>query len=161
MTRALFIFCLYSIHIYSADLSRDNIFTIMPKKTSRYIKTGIFHSKGDFFEKEYFFIEHLRHFYKKSLGYERLVFQFNAEKIPKIYGSILMKKKKIFIDFFKSKLKDNLTLLGQSKFVRSVKFYPIRKDTLSVEISLKNHVLSEIFYLTSPGRFVIDLKLFN
>ena len=48
---------------------------------------------------------------------------------------------------------------GVSNFVKAFKFYPLSKEFLSMEILFKESVKAEIFYLNSPARLVIDIKV--
>jgi hypothetical protein len=47
---------------------------------------------------------------------------------------------------------------GVSTFVENLNFFPITEESLSVELNLKENATVDIFYLESPGRFVIDIK---
>ena len=53
---------------------------------------------------------------------------------------------------------ENLSSFGNSRYVKSINFFPIQADTLSVEIIFKNDVSLDVFSLGSPARLVIDLK---
>ncbi len=142
---------------YATDLSKDHVRKLLPTKKSIYLQKGIFHTSF-VSSQDNFTIKEMRHFFSKKEGHERVVFQFDSQQIPKIYGSISALEKKIYVDFFKTKTDNALNSIGKSKYVQSINFYPINKDSLSVEINLKESVGSEAFYLTAPGRFVIDLR---
>jgi hypothetical protein len=77
---------------------------------------------------------------------------------PKMYGHISKGKKKIYIDFFNTSLNKKMNSISQIKFVKSVDFFTIDKNNLSVEVNLSDKVSYDIFYLSNPGRLVIDIQ---
>lgn len=100
----------------------------------------------------------IRHNYNAKLGYERLVFDFHEKKIPRIYGYLENSGQKLYIDFFNTKLTKTPGSFGNSRFVAGLNFFPILKENLSAEVTLKRRSSIDVFYLSNPGRLVIDIK---
>ena len=150
-------FLLLSFSIQAQDLLNERIRSVSARKKSIYFDSGIFHNGN--LKKTKSILREIRHSYVSSRGYERVVFDFSTELPPRIYGNISGKNKKLYIDFFNTSLKDEFASFGNSKFVKEINFFPIDKGMLSLEITFKKKVNSDVFYLSSPGRLVIDLKL--
>jgi len=125
------------------------------RKRSIYLESGIFHNGSESLKSE---IKSVRHNYSTKLGYERLVFDFETAKVPRIYGYISAGEKKMYIDFFDTKLSSDIGSFGQSQYIKAINFFPINEDSLSVEVLFKDKVTLDIFHLSSPGRFVVDIK---
>ena len=141
--------------VNAQDLTNERIRKISATKRSVYFKRGVFLSSV---KKTASNLKAIRHGYKASNGYERLVFDFGTKKAPKVYGYKSENEKKIFIDFFNTSLGRQVQSFGNSKLVHKVEFYPVGDETLSTEVSLKGNYSIDIFYLENPGRVVIDIK---
>ena len=151
-----FVFLIISQNlVFSQNLMNSRIRKLLPTKKSIYLKEGIFHNGNVLSKSELLAI---RHSYSPNKGYERLVFDFKTKKIPKLYGNINTKDSKLHIDFFKTKLSNNIDSFGSSEFVKTIGFFTITDDILSLELSLKKDAVIDVFYLNSPGRLVVDIK---
>lgn len=145
-----------SFCLNAQDLLNTRIRMISGRKKAVYFEQGVFHNDGN--KREVTSLSKIRQSFVKSRGYERIVFDFNQKAPPAIYGSISGKEKKIYLDFFNTEVSKNIVSLGSSKYISDVNFYPIDKNTLSVELVFKTTIVADIFYLSNPGRLVIDVK---
>lgn len=150
-----FMLSILAFSVFGQNLMDERIRRISPRKKSIYLERGVFHNGGPKRDSE---LKALRHNFSKKNGYERLVFDFKEDDIPRIYGYISGKERRIYIDLFDTKIPSDLGAFGNSKFVESINFFPIQKETLSIEIILKKDVSIDIFYLKNNGRFVVDIK---
>ncbi len=141
--------------LFAQNLQSERIRRLSSRKRSIYLDSGIFHNGGP---KRTSKIKAIRHNYSKRLGYERVVMDFTTKNLPRIYGYISPGEKKLYLDLFQTEIPSHLDSFGKSKFVEKVNFFPIQKDTLSVEVVFKKNVTLDIFYLTGPGRLVVDIK---
>lgn len=141
--------------VVAQDLQNERIRSISARKRSIYLDRGIFHNGS---QSQTSSLKGIRYNHSPQLGYERVVFDFTTDKVPRIYGHISSVDKKITMDFFDTKLESTLASSGESKYVENVNFFPITDESLSVEINLKENATVDIFYLESPARFVIDIK---
>ncbi|MFZ8934373.1 MAG: hypothetical protein ACO20H_00440 [Bacteriovoracaceae bacterium] len=148
----LFLIC---FNASAQDLLQERIRKVSQKKVSVYRKGGIFHN-GSINQKAV--LKAIRHHFSAKKGYERIVFDFVGEKVPRVYGHIDSNKKKIFIDFFDTSMDSKMASFGESRYVENFDFFPISKESLSVEVSLKSSFAADVFYLEKPGRFIIDVK---
>lgn len=139
------------------DLQNQRIRKLQGSKTAIYLTSGIFHTGGG--PKVDSELKAIRHSFSAKNGYERLVFDFKTPKLPKVYGHISSDDKKIYLDFFDTTVGSELNSFGSSKYVESVNIFPLSKDSLSVELVLKDKLSADIFWLENPGRLVIDLKM--
>jgi len=149
----LTLFCAESIN--AQNLLSERIRRLSSRKRSIYLDAGIFHNGGP---KRTSKIKAIRHNYSKRLGYERVVMDFTTQNLPRVYGYISPKEKKLYLDLFQTDIPAQLDSFGKSEFVERVNFFPIQKDTLSVEVVFKKNVTLDIFYLSGPGRLVVDIK---
>lgn len=139
----------------------ERIRRIEGRKKSVFLSRGIFHNgKARTSSK----LKAVRHNYSPEIGYERIVFDFETDEVPRFFGHIDGEGKKIFVDLFQTGLSETSPgSFGHSKYVENIDFFPITEDILSVEISFKEKISADIFYLessgTSPGRFVFDVKI--
>ena len=140
---------------FGQNLLRERIRKLKGKSTSVYLDQGIFYYGG---KEKGPFVKTLRHFYDKSRKRERIVFDLSSDKMPKVYGLISRKDKKIYIDFFDTEIKGGVGSLGTSKFLQSVDFFPWSDGSISVEMNFKSKIYCDVFFLQSPGRLVIDVK---
>lgn len=155
MLKLLILSIFISASILAQDLMSERIRKINDKKMSIYFKGGVFHSGTNAGTSS---LKAVRHGYQPANGYERLVFDFNSEATPRVYGYKSEKEKKIYIDFFNTQLAGSIGSFGNSKFVEKVEFYPVGDESLSTEVMLKGDYSIDIFYLDKPGRLVIDIK---
>ncbi|ATH06517.1 hypothetical protein BIY24_00730 [Halobacteriovorax marinus] len=144
-----------SITSFAQDLMGERIRRVSGTKKSVYFDSGIFHNGGP---KRKSSLKAVRHSYTEKRGYERVVLDFETKEIPRVYGNISSSEKKLYIDLFDTTIKSMADSFGKSKFVEDIKFFPISKDSLSVEITFNKVVNVDIFYLNSPGRLVFDIK---
>lgn len=153
---SILLFCLFLAQpVVAQNLLEERIRKVTTRKRSVFLDSGIFHNGTAKVKSQ---LKAIRHSFSKSQGYERLVFDFVSDEVPRIYGHIAGKEKKIYIDFFNTKMIDNVGSFGNSKFVESINFFPLSRDSLSVEVQFKKSVTVDLFYLKSPGRFVVDIK---
>jgi len=141
--------------VFAQNLLQERIRRISPRKKSVYLDTGIFHNGGAKLASK---LKAVRHSFSGSRGYERVVFDFSTNQLPRIYGYISRNENKLYLDLFKTEVPAVLNSFGDSKFVKELLLFPIQSDTLSVEVNFKSKVTLDIFYLTKPGRLVIDIK---
>ena len=141
--------------VSAQDLLGERIRRITSRKKSIYLDKGIFHNGGPTVQST---LKTVRHNYNKRLGYERIVFDFKTPKIPKVYGHINSSNKNLYVDLFDTQIEKTVGSFGKTQFVDSINFFPISRDTLSVELKFKEKVSVDIFYLENPGRLVIDIK---
>ena len=140
----------------SQNLTEERIRKIVSHKRSIFLNGGIFHGgefSGDSTQKA------VRHGYDSTISQERVVFDFATEHPPKFYGYIDGDNKKMYIDFYNTKLMGETKSFGNSRYVEGIDFFPITRDSLSVEVHFKESISVDIFYLASPGRFVVDVKV--
>ncbi|MBT3981266.1 MAG: hypothetical protein HOE90_07920 [Bacteriovoracaceae bacterium] len=141
--------------MYSQNLLNERIREIPGRKKSIYLEGGVFHGGSGTGRST---LVAARHSYRAAENFERLVFDFKGSSLPKVYGYLSEKEKKLYIDFFSSDLKPGISSFGNSKFVKNMDFFKISSDTLSLELGFKSKVSVDIFYLKSPSRLVIDVK---
>jgi hypothetical protein len=144
-----------SVSLCAQDLLSERIRKLSGKKMMSYQSDGIFHNGQVGLSST---LQAVRHGVDSKNGYERVVFDFTTNEIPRVYGHVSAKNKKLYLDFFNSSLMENLKTIGDSENVEHIYFYPIDSESLSVEVILKSAVKADIFYLSNPGRLVIDLK---
>ncbi|WP_127715197.1 hypothetical protein [Halobacteriovorax sp. HLS] len=149
------LFIILSFNSYSQNLLGERIRRVSSTKKSVYFDSGIFHNGGP---KRSSTLKAMRHSYSSKRGYERIVFDFTSAEIPRVYGNISSGEKKLYVDLFNTALSENINSFGKSKFVDEVKFFPISKESLSIELTFSKVANVDIFYLSSPGRLVIDIK---
>lgn len=137
------------------NLVEERIRRVSDRKKSVFLNRGIFHNGGPKVPSS---LKAVRHSYNPKLGYERLVLDFETAQVPRVYGHIATGEKKLYMDLFDTQITGAIGSFGNSKYVETINFFPISHDTLSVEIHFKQSVSVDIFYLDSPGRFVIDVK---
>lgn len=148
-------FSLLATNGYSQNLLNQRIRKLSSKKQSIYFDNGIFHNGN---QKGSAVLKSLRHSFSKGKGYERVVFDFKGKKMPRLYGHVSKVDRKIYLDFFNTNMSNSIDSFGNTRFVKAVNFFPITKESLSIELHLKDSVGADIFYLESPARLVIDLK---
>lgn len=140
---------------FAQDLLTERIWKISSRKRSIFFDQGVFHSDLKSSPKV---LTAIRNSYQPSQGYERIVFDFNGNEPAKVYGHISKGEKKLRLDFFNTALEKSIDSVSNVKYVKSIDFFNIESDSLSVEITFKENVSFDIFYLENPGRLVIDAK---
>ncbi len=154
--KKIFILLIFlSFGLFAQSLFEQQIRKILATKKSIYYSNGIFQKWGPSVPSN---LKSMRHSFVKENGYERLVFDFSTTEIPKVYAHLSEANNKIYIDFFDSKILNEVGSLGNSEYVKGINFFPVDQDSLSVEILLKKKMSAEFFFLSNPGRLVIDLK---
>lgn len=146
---------IFSWTAFSQDLMVERIRKLTGSKKSIYFDSGIFHNGSPKTKAK---LKRVRHSYIKKNGYERIVLDFDSNSLPRIYGHIAGKEKRLYLDLFKTDLDKGVGSFGDSQFVDSINFFPIDENSLSVELQYKKKVNVEVFYLNSPARLVIDLR---
>ena len=143
------------IHLSLAqDLFTTPIRKLMKDKTSSFHSQGIFHYGEN--PNPPSSLKSLRFSYSQGRGFERIVFDLESKEMPRIYG--YFSNRKLYLDFFNTILTDNINAAGNSRYIDTVNYYPWGKESLSVEITFKEEVMFDIFYLESPHRLVLDIK---
>jgi len=159
MNRLTLIFSLFFLvtaqSVFGQDLLKERIRKLSSNKTSIYVEKGIFHNGGVKLEST---MTSIRQSYNPKQGFERLVFDFSSNQIPKVYGHMNSDEKKIYIDLFETTLAKEFKAVSTTRYVEKVNFFPIEKNHVSIDLKLKAKVIADIFYLENPGRLVIDLK---
>ncbi len=145
-----------SVQAFAQNLLQEKIRKITTSKKSIYLDGGIFHNGESSVKSK---LVGIRHSYNKNDKTERIVFDFSTSEIPKIYGYFSGKDQLVTIDFFGTEIAPSVSSFGNSNFVKDVNFFPVTPESLSAEMRLKSKGSVDIFYLQSPGRLVIDLKI--
>ena len=148
-------FWLFLPHVYGQDLFSERIRKISRDKKAVFLDNGIFHNGLSSVISEF---KGFRHHYSKELGYERLVFDFGTEEIPRVYAYLNAVENKLYIDFFKTQMGGKPSSADRSVFIEEINLFLVEKGSISTEIIFKKNAGIEIFYLDYPGRLVIDIK---
>ena len=151
--RYLAIFLLMD-YLFALNLTKEKIWKIDSRKKSIYFNRGVFHSGVQGVPSR---LIGIRHSYNRDKGHERIVFDFNTPEAPRLYGHLSDSEQKLYVDFFQSTMKESLKFPDGGQYMKSVNFLP-DVEMLSAELKFNASVQAEIFYLSSPGRFVVDLK---
>ncbi len=141
--------------LFAQDLRSERIWKISSNKRSIFFNKGVFHSDTNAPIQE---LKSIRNSYISARTYERVVFDFSSAIPPRIYGKISSGEKKVYIDFFNTKLNKQIETVKNVKFVKGIDFFNIDKNHLSIEMSFNEKVSFDIFYLENPGRLVVDVK---
>lgn len=155
MKLLIFVLILQSFAVMAQDLSKQRIWKISSKKRAVFLDKGIFYTNESSSQQQ---LKAIRNSYIPSRGYERVVFDFTSPKPPRVYGHIANNEKKVYLDLHNTSLNRSISAVKNVKFVKNVDFFNLDKDNLSVELSFKENVSFDIFYLKNPGRLVIDIK---
>ena len=146
-------FFLASVMADTPNLFQERIWKLQAKKRSIFLESGIFHRRSAIKDSS---LVAVRHSFNKGKNQERIVFDFNSDDIPSVYGHISAKDMKLYVDFIGSGLNPALGSFGRSHYVEKMDVFPI--ENLSVELKLRKKITADIFYLKNPGRLVIDLR---
>lgn len=140
----------------SQNLTKERIRKVSKSKKSIFLNRGIFHNG---LVKNSSRLKSIRENYSSSKGYERIVFDFETKQIPRIYGYINSKERKLYIDFFKTKLNPRFKKKIGSKYIKDIKILRSLNDILSIEVIFKKSIRVDLFYLENPGRLVVDSRI--
>lgn len=155
MKAIIFFLIFQSITVFAQDLTKQRIWKISSKKRAVFLDKGVFYSNTSGQKQE---LKGIRNSFVPSRGYERVVFDFSSNVPPRVYGHIANNEKKVYLDLHQTSLNKAIEAVKNVKFVKGVDFFNLDKDNLSVELSFKDKVSFDIFYLENPGRIVIDVK---
>ncbi len=139
---------------FAQNLNDERIWKLVSRKKAVYLGHGVFHLNEGVPSS----INNLRSSYVASLGYERVVVDFNGPKVPKVYGHIDGKNHKISVDFFDTSVTPTIKSLKNTRHVKTVDFLAIDQNQVTMEMQLKDKSNFDIFYLENPGRLVIDIR---
>lgn len=146
---------LISSSAFGQNLLEERIWKISPRKKSIFLDSGVFHLNSTQFDSK---ISGVRNSVVGGRDYERVVIDFTTTNVPKLYGQISSKDKRISVDFFDTAIATAQPTLKNSKFVKSIDFISVDGKTLTMNMNLKGKASFDIFYLESPGRLVIDIR---
>lgn len=146
---------LFSTSVFGQNLLEERIWKISPRKKSIFLDSGVFHLNSSQFDSK---ISGVRNSVVSGRDYERVVIDFTTSNVPKLYGNISAKDKRISVDFFDTAIATTQPTLKNSKFVKSIDFISVDGKTLTMDINLKSKASFDIFYLEAPGRLVIDIR---
>ena len=152
---AVLAFCSLDL-LGSVGLTNQRIRKLDGRKKSIYVSEGVFHNGSPKVKSDRLKV---RHSYSEKIGYERVVFDFSTEKLPRVYAHYDSKTKKVSLDLFNTSLTKEIGSFGISKLVEKINFFPLSTEITTVEMILKDSKTIELFYLTNPARLVIDLKI--
>lgn len=154
-TWIVFVISLLISSLFAQDLFKERIRKVDGKKRGVYLDRGVFSLGVTSGEGA---LTKIRHSYRRSEGYERIVFDFTGQMPPKLYSFMDKDNKRLYIDFFKTALGGGVGSFGNSQFVKSIDIFPMEENQVSMELNFKNDVSVEVFYLENPGRLVVDVK---
>lgn len=144
-----------SFEAFSQNLMEERIWKIGNRKKSIFLDSGVFHYNSILAGAS---VTGVRNSVVPGRGYERVVIDFNTQTIPKVYGNISGKDKKISVDLFEASVSTEQPNLKNSKFVKSIDFISVDGKTVTLEINLKSKASFDVFFLENPGRLVIDIR---
>lgn len=146
---------LLSTSVFGQNLMEERIWKISPRKKSIFLDSGVFHLNSTLNQSA---ITGVRSSAVDGRGYERVVIDFNTPQVPKLYGHISGKDKKISVDFFDTGIATSQPRLPSSKNVKSIDFISVDGKTMTMDLTLKGKASFDVFYLENPGRLVIDIR---
>lgn len=155
MMRLLFITLFMSLPVLAQNLMEERIWKVAPRKKSIFLDSGVFHHNANIKNAG---ITGVRTSGTAKQGYERVVIDFDSATIPKIYGHISAKDKKISVDFFESKVLNFQPEIKKSINVKAIDFINVDGKSITMDLSMKGKASYDIFYLENPGRLVIDIR---
>lgn len=154
LTYRLAVIFLLSTSVLAQNLMKEKIRKIDARKKSIYLQRGIFYSGAKNIPSK---LVRIRRSYRKDKEFERIVFDFNTQEPPRLYGHLSDSEKKLYMDFFTTTILPTVKFPEESRYVSSSHFLA-DNEILSVEVNLEVAKSAEIFHLSSPGRVVVDLK---
>lgn len=155
MLRLFFLSFFILLPVMAQNLMEERIWKVSGRKKSIFLDSGVFHHNSDVKDSS---ISSVRSSYVPSRGYERVVIDFTTPVIPKIYGHISSKTKKISVDLFETQIQTKQPQLKNSKFVQGIEFISVDGKSMTMELNLKGKSSFDVFYLENPGRLVIDIR---
>lgn len=141
--------------VFGQSIFEERIRKIPAHKRSVYFEDGIFHNGATGSSSK---LNSIRQHFSKKLGYERIVFDFSGNNVPKIYMNLNRKESKLYLDLFKTVMSNKLGSFGNSQMVKGINVFPFKDQTLSLELDFKKKVSIDVFTLENPNRLVIDVK---
>ncbi len=144
-----------ALPVLAQNLMEERIWKVAPRKKSIFLDSGIFHHNSNLQNAS---ISAVRSSTTTGQGYERVVVDFNTSTVPKMYGHISPKSKKISIDFFDTGATTAQPQLKHSKYVKAIDFINVDGKSITMEVLLKDKTSFDVFYLENPGRLVIDIR---
>ena len=144
-----------SFSVSAQNLLEERIWKISPRKKSIFLDSGVFHLNA---VSGVSTITGVRSSAVDGRGYERIVIDFNTSSVPKIYGHISSKDKKVSVDFFETSIGTAQPQLKNSKHVKAIDFISVDGKTITMDLTLKGKASFDVFYLENPGRLVIDVR---
>lgn len=145
---------IFSFAVAAQNLNEERIWKLVSRKKALYLGHGVFHQNMGGRTT----ITGLRSSYVNGRDYERVVIDFATNNIPKLYGHIDSKTKKLSVDFFDTSVSPQITSLRNTRHVKGVDFLAIDQNQVTMEMQLKDKANFDIFYLENPGRLVIDIR---
>ena len=142
MRFVLIIGILLSFTVSAQDLHKQRIRRLDTRKKSVFWNSGIFHNGAT---KRVSLLKNIRHSFTKSKNIERIVFDFDIKNLPKVYGHIDSKMKRIRVDLFDTDLGKTVKSLGKSRLVKNIDFFPLTNGILSVELTFKAAIKCRYF----------------
>lgn len=155
MMRYLFLSLFITLPVMAQNLMEERIWKVSPRKKSIFLDAGVFHHNSSVKNST---VKSLRSSAVPGRGYERFVVDFSTNSIPKVYGHISQQNKKISVDMFDTTVSTGQPQLKGSKSIKDVNFISVDGKTATMELSFKNKVSFDVFYLENPGRLVIDIR---
>jgi hypothetical protein len=155
MMRLLFLTLFMSLPVLAQNLMEERIWKVSPRKKSIFLDSGVFHHNSSLKGAG---ITSVRSSATPGQGYERVVVDFNTASVPKLYGHISPKDKKITMDFFEASIVTSQPQLKTSKNVKTIDFINVDGKSITMDLSMKGKSSFDIFYLENPGRLVIDIR---
>lgn len=149
------IFIVLSANIFAQDLLKQRVINLKGRKSSIYSDGGSFFHKSTLKGSK---IKGIRSFYSDTRGFERIVLDLDTPLIPSIYGFIDNSKNKLYIDVLNSEASKSFTQQLSGQFLKSVDVLGLDKANTALELNFKGSYTFDVFFLSSPGRLVIDVK---
>lgn len=153
--RFLVLIIFVSSTAFAQNLMEERIWKISPRKKSIFLDSGVFHHASTLKNSN---IKAIRTSSVPGRGYERVVIDFSTDSIPKVYGQITSKEKKVSIDLFDTGVVMAPPTIKGSKNIQSIDFISVDGKTVSVQLVLKAKASFDVFYLENPGRLVLDIR---
>jgi hypothetical protein len=153
--KAVWLLLIFSSALSAQNLFEERIRKVANFKSENFIDGGVFVGGAQGSQST---LKAMRHSFDKKLNHERVVFDFETEMAPQVYGHLNGKKNVLYIDFLKTKPGKTLNSFGVTEFIKTMNVFPFSDGTLSTELTLSENAIIEIFILDKPGRIVMDIK---
>ncbi|MGE3609412.1 MAG: hypothetical protein AB7I27_07480 [Bacteriovoracaceae bacterium] len=151
----LWLSLVFVIPAFGQNLMEERIWKVAPRKKSIFLDSGVFHNSSELKNSS---VTGVRSSSVPGRGYERVVIDFNTESVPKLYGHISAKDKKLSVDFFDTNVQGQMSQLASSKNVKGIDFISVDGKSITFEMNMNGKSSFDIFYLENPGRLVIDIR---